>query len=292
MNEMGDKVAVLAAGLGAINLAAPGAGAILTIFLASLAIIGAMVVWISLLIRKALLLIAIVFAPDRPRRIELGPHPLLGEHVGDVRDRDDPVEGRPGRDLPARHRAGLRADRRRPGVGQPADGRRRADAHGRVRAVPDLQGDRLHGLRHVPRDVGRAGGQGVAQPADADPAAPAHRQSSRPRSSAAAAEAAAVRRAAARPRPRHRPAADHRRGAGGGRRGSAVAPPEVRRQRAVQSPPEWSWRRRPPRPARGSAASSLRRRPDRPTPHESAAPVAPSRRRSRTRPSPSPPDRK
>src|SRR5215217_7800856 len=33
MNEMGDKVAVLAAGLGSINLAAPGAGAILTIFL-------------------------------------------------------------------------------------------------------------------------------------------------------------------------------------------------------------------------------------------------------------------
>src|SRR5215213_7793314 len=63
MNEMGDKVAVLAAGLGAINLTAPGAGSILTIFLASLAIIGAMVVWISLLIRKALLLIAIVFAP-------------------------------------------------------------------------------------------------------------------------------------------------------------------------------------------------------------------------------------
>lgn len=63
MNEMGDKVAVLAGGLGAINLSAPGAGAILTIFLASLAIIGAMVVWISLLIRKALLLIAIVFAP-------------------------------------------------------------------------------------------------------------------------------------------------------------------------------------------------------------------------------------
>src|SRR3954452_10850795 len=62
-NEMGDKVAVLAAGLGAINLSAPGAGAILTIFLSSLAIVGAMVVWISLLIRKALLLIAIVFAP-------------------------------------------------------------------------------------------------------------------------------------------------------------------------------------------------------------------------------------
>ena len=63
MNDMGDKVAVLAAGLGAINITAPGAGSILTIFLASLAIVGAMVVWISLLIRKALLLIAIVFAP-------------------------------------------------------------------------------------------------------------------------------------------------------------------------------------------------------------------------------------
>ena len=63
VNEMGDKIAVLAAGLGAINLAAPGAGAILTIFLSSLALVGAMVVWISLLIRKALLLIAIVFAP-------------------------------------------------------------------------------------------------------------------------------------------------------------------------------------------------------------------------------------
>jgi len=63
MNDMGDRVAVLAGGLSAISLTAPGAGSILTIFLASLAIIGAMVVWLSLLIRKALLLIAIVFAP-------------------------------------------------------------------------------------------------------------------------------------------------------------------------------------------------------------------------------------
>ncbi|WP_185996618.1 type IV secretion system protein [Nocardioides campestrisoli] len=63
MDEMGGKVGALAAGLGTINLAAPGAGAILTIFLASLAIVGAMTVWISLLIRKALLLIAIVLAP-------------------------------------------------------------------------------------------------------------------------------------------------------------------------------------------------------------------------------------
>jgi type IV secretion system protein TrbL len=63
MSEMGDKLTVLAAGLGTISLSAPGAGAILTIFLSSLAIVGAMVVWISLLMRKALLLIAIVFAP-------------------------------------------------------------------------------------------------------------------------------------------------------------------------------------------------------------------------------------
>ena len=82
MNEMGDKVAVLAAGLGTINLAAPGAGAILTIFLASLAIIGAMVVWISLLIRKALLLIAIVFAPIALAGSSWDHTRSLAEHAG------------------------------------------------------------------------------------------------------------------------------------------------------------------------------------------------------------------
>ncbi len=63
MNEMGTKLAVLAAGIGGITLASPGAGMILTIFLASLAIIGALTVWFSLLIRASLLLIAIAFAP-------------------------------------------------------------------------------------------------------------------------------------------------------------------------------------------------------------------------------------
>lgn len=63
MDQMGARIGVLAAGIAGINLAAPGAGAILTIFLATLAIAGAMIVWISLLVRKALLLIAIVFAP-------------------------------------------------------------------------------------------------------------------------------------------------------------------------------------------------------------------------------------
>src|SRR5581483_11882989 len=63
MDQMGARIGVLAAGIAGINVAAPGAGAVLTIFLATLAIAGAVIVWISLLVRKALLLIAIVFAP-------------------------------------------------------------------------------------------------------------------------------------------------------------------------------------------------------------------------------------
>uniref|UniRef100_UPI00129666F1 conjugal transfer protein TrbL n=1 Tax=Cumulibacter manganitolerans TaxID=1884992 RepID=UPI00129666F1 len=63
MSGMGDRIALLAGGLAAINLTAPGAGAILTIFLAGLAIAAACIVWFSLLIRKALLLVAIVFGP-------------------------------------------------------------------------------------------------------------------------------------------------------------------------------------------------------------------------------------
>lgn len=63
MAQMGDRIALLAAGIASINIAAPGAGAIITIFIAGLAIGAAVIVWISLLIRKALLLIAIVFAP-------------------------------------------------------------------------------------------------------------------------------------------------------------------------------------------------------------------------------------
>lgn len=63
MNQMGDKITLLAGGITTITLASPGAGAILTIFLASLAIMASLIVWFSLLIRKALLLLAIVFAP-------------------------------------------------------------------------------------------------------------------------------------------------------------------------------------------------------------------------------------
>lgn len=61
--SMGDKVTLLAAGLVGINIAAPGVGAIITIFLAGLAISAAAIVWLSLLVRKALLLVAIVLAP-------------------------------------------------------------------------------------------------------------------------------------------------------------------------------------------------------------------------------------
>ena len=63
MEGMGDRIALLAAGLTTINIAAPGVGAIVTIFLAGLAISAAAIVWFSLLIRKALLLVAIVFGP-------------------------------------------------------------------------------------------------------------------------------------------------------------------------------------------------------------------------------------
>lgn len=63
MESMGDRIALLAAGLVGINIAAPGVGAIITIFLAGLAISAAAIVWFSLLVRKALLLVAIVFAP-------------------------------------------------------------------------------------------------------------------------------------------------------------------------------------------------------------------------------------
>jgi hypothetical protein len=63
MEGMGDRIALLAAGLTTINIAAPGVGAIITIFLAGLAISAAAIVWFSLLIRKALLLVAIVFGP-------------------------------------------------------------------------------------------------------------------------------------------------------------------------------------------------------------------------------------
>lgn len=63
VEEMGGKIGLLVAGLTAINLTAPGAGAIVTIFLSFLALSAAAIVWFSLLIRKALILVAVVMAP-------------------------------------------------------------------------------------------------------------------------------------------------------------------------------------------------------------------------------------
>ncbi|WP_280486418.1 conjugal transfer protein TrbL [Nocardia cyriacigeorgica] len=60
---MGDKIILLAAGLSGINIAAPGVGAIVTIFQAGLMIAALAIVWFSLLIRKALLLVGVVLAP-------------------------------------------------------------------------------------------------------------------------------------------------------------------------------------------------------------------------------------
>ncbi|GAB3623703.1 hypothetical protein GCM10027418_17870 [Mariniluteicoccus endophyticus] len=60
---MGDKIALLAAGLAGINISAPGVGAIISIFLAGLMIAAVAIVWFSLLIRKALILIVVILAP-------------------------------------------------------------------------------------------------------------------------------------------------------------------------------------------------------------------------------------
>ncbi|MCB1273292.1 MAG: conjugal transfer protein TrbL, partial [Leucobacter sp.] len=62
IESMGDRLALL---IGAVTITsvAGGAGALLTIFLAGLMIAAIFILWFSLLIRKALLLVAIVFAP-------------------------------------------------------------------------------------------------------------------------------------------------------------------------------------------------------------------------------------
>lgn len=62
IESMGDRIALL---IGAVTITtvAGGAGALLTIFLAGLMIAAIFILWFSLLIRKALLLVAIVFGP-------------------------------------------------------------------------------------------------------------------------------------------------------------------------------------------------------------------------------------
>ncbi|MFC4245013.1 conjugal transfer protein TrbL [Gryllotalpicola reticulitermitis] len=63
VDGMGAKLEVFALSIGAVTTAAPGAGALLTIFLGSLMIAGCAILWFSLLIRKALILLSTVMAP-------------------------------------------------------------------------------------------------------------------------------------------------------------------------------------------------------------------------------------
>jgi len=63
LEEMGGKIGALVAGLTTLQLAAPGAAAIMVIFLSFLAITAAAIVWFSLLVRKALILILVVLGP-------------------------------------------------------------------------------------------------------------------------------------------------------------------------------------------------------------------------------------
>ncbi|MEU0265188.1 conjugal transfer protein TrbL [Nocardioides sp. NPDC006303] len=63
MDRMGEEMAVLAASVGAISTKNPSVGIILTIIMAGLFIGATFLVWLSLLARKALLLVAVVLAP-------------------------------------------------------------------------------------------------------------------------------------------------------------------------------------------------------------------------------------
>ncbi|MFH5824724.1 conjugal transfer protein TrbL [Georgenia sp. AZ-5] len=63
MSEMGEKLDLLTASLLLTTAGGPGVTILLTLFVGGLAAGAAFIVWISLLVRKALLLIAVVFAP-------------------------------------------------------------------------------------------------------------------------------------------------------------------------------------------------------------------------------------
>lgn len=63
MSELGDRIAVLVAVGTVAGVANPGAATLASVFLTSLAVGATFFIWISLLVRKALLLVAIVFAP-------------------------------------------------------------------------------------------------------------------------------------------------------------------------------------------------------------------------------------
>lgn len=63
MEQLGERLAALVVALTAVAGPTPGANAVITIILAVLAITGAVAVWLSLLLRKALVLVSVVLAP-------------------------------------------------------------------------------------------------------------------------------------------------------------------------------------------------------------------------------------
>jgi DNA processing protein len=60
---MGTKIGTLLAGLTLLTAVSPGVGAVVLIFFGSLAVTAAAILWISLLVRKALLLVSVALAP-------------------------------------------------------------------------------------------------------------------------------------------------------------------------------------------------------------------------------------
>ena len=61
--SMGDKILTLITALTTLNVASPGVGAIVTLFLGGLTIAAGAIEWFSLLVRKSLLLLAVALAP-------------------------------------------------------------------------------------------------------------------------------------------------------------------------------------------------------------------------------------
>lgn len=61
--SMGEKILHLITALTSLSAASPGIGAIVTLFLGGLAIAAGAIVWLSLLVRKSLLLLAVALAP-------------------------------------------------------------------------------------------------------------------------------------------------------------------------------------------------------------------------------------
>lgn len=63
VDAMGDRIDLLTGTIGASAVGGPAVTLLLALFLGGLAVAAAFIVWLSLLVRKALLLVAVVFAP-------------------------------------------------------------------------------------------------------------------------------------------------------------------------------------------------------------------------------------